>query len=134
MKWVLDTNTVVFCLRGKSAKVMSRLHETPASKVFIPGQVLAELLLGAAKSARPVENRQTVLSFLAPFQVCWPNAATVDHYVSIRSVLERQGSVISEADFWIAATALEIGAVVVTNNKREFERVPGLVVVDWTLS
>lgn len=101
--------------------------------MVIPCQVLAELLLGAAKSARPVENRQTVLSFLAPFQVRWPNAATVEHYVSIRSALERQGAVISEADFWIAATALEIGAVVVTNNTREFERVPGLVVEDWTL-
>ena len=133
MAWVLDTNTVVFCLRGKSAKAMSRLHETAASKVFIPCQVLAELLLGAAKSAKPTENRQAVLAFLAPFQVRWPNDATVEHYVSIRSALERQGAVISEADFWIAASALEIGAAVVTNNTREFERVPGLVVEDWSV-
>lgn len=134
MAWVLDTNTVVFCLRGKSAQAMRRLHETPASEVFIPCQVLAELLLGAAKSTRPVENRQTVLSFLAPFELRWPNAATVDHYVSIRSTLERQGAAISEPDYWIAATALEIGAAVVTNNSREFERVPGLAVEDWTMS
>ena len=132
MAWVLDTNTVVFCLRGKSANAMRRLHETAASEVFIPCQVLAELLLGAAKSARPVENRQAVLSFLAPFQMRWPNATTVDHYVSIRAALERQGAVISEADFWIAATALEIGGAVVTNNTGEFERVPGLMVDDWT--
>ena len=54
--------------------------------------------------------------------------------MTIRSDLERSGSVISEADLWIAATALACDGVIVTNNVREFSRVPGLAVEDWTKS
>ena len=132
MAWVLDTNIVVFCLRGKSPAAMRRLHAVPASEVFITSQVLAELLLGAAKSAKPVENRRAVESFVAPFAVLWPTLATVEQYVRIRADLESKGTVIGEADFWIAAAALAQSAVLVTNNAGEFSRVPGLAVEDWT--
>ena len=132
MAWVRDTNIVVFCLRGKSPAAMRRLHALSASEVFIPSQVLAELLLGAAKSAKPVENRQAVESFVKPFALLWPTRATVERYVSIRADLESKGTVIGEADFWIAAAALTQGEVLVTNNVGEFSRVPGLTVEDWT--
>ena len=58
MGYCLDTNTIVFCLRGKSAKAMNRLRTTPAADVRVPLQVRAELFVGAAKSAKPIENRQ----------------------------------------------------------------------------
>jgi tRNA(fMet)-specific endonuclease VapC len=132
MAWVLDTNIVVSCLRGKSPAAMQRLHAVPAREVFITSPVLAELLLGAAKSAKPVENRQAVQSFVAPFAVLWPTLETGERYVSIRADLESKGAVISEADFWIAAAALAQGATPVTNNVDEFSRVPGLAVEDWT--
>lgn len=132
MAWVLDTNIVVSCLRGKSPAAMRRLHSVPAHEVFIPSQVLAEPLLGAAKSAKPVENRLAVQAFLAPFAVLWPTLATVERYVSIRADLESKGTVIGEADFWIAAAALGQGATLVTNNVGEFSRVPGLTAEDWT--
>lgn len=132
MAWVLDTNLVISCLRGKSAEAMRRLHAVSAAEVFIPSQVLAELLLGAAKSAKPVEHRQKVEAFIAPFAVLWPTMATVERYVSIRAELESHGHAIGEADFWIAATALVQDAAVVTNNVDEFSRIPGLTVEDWT--
>lgn len=133
MAYCLDTNTIVFCLRGKSAKVMQRLHTTPASEVRVPMQVLAELRVGAAKSAKSVENAAKVESFIKPYSVLWPDESIVTHYVAIRCALEAKGQCISEADLWIASTARSRGDVVVTNNVDEFMRVPGLVVEDWTI-
>ena len=132
MAWFLDTNTIVFCLRGRSASAMRQLHAVPASDVRIALQVRAELLVGAAKSANPPQAKARVLAFLAPFALAWPDALVEDHYVAIRTHLEAQGTPISEADLWIAATARAAGGTVVTNNTREFSRVPNLTVVDWT--
>ena len=133
MACCLDTNIIVFCLRGKSAKLMQRLHTTPVSGVRVPMQVRAELLVGAARSARPVEHTEKVENFLKPYALLWPDEHVVAHYVQIRCDLESRGLRISEADLWIAATARAHGAVVVTNNVEEFSRVPGLAVEDWTI-
>lgn len=132
MSWFLDTNTIVFCLRGKSPSAMRQLHAVAASDVRIALQVHAELLLGAAKSANPPQSKARVTAFLAPFTLVWPDAQIEDHYVAIRADLEARGTPISEADLWIAATARANGGTVVTNNAREFSRVPYLTVVDWT--
>lgn len=132
MAYCLDTNSIVFCLRGKSAKVMNRLRSIRTEEVRIPMQVLAELRLGAEKSARPVENRRLVDHFVKPYAVLWPNDTIIEHYVSIRHSLEAVGKSIGETDLWIAATARANGDVIVTNNIDEFGRVPRLVVEDWS--
>jgi tRNA(fMet)-specific endonuclease VapC len=130
--WFLDTNIVVACLRGKSAEAMRQLHAVPAADVRVPLQVHAELLVGAAKSADPQKARTRVIAFLTPFAIAWPDANVEDHYVAIRTHLEAQGTPISEADLWIAATARAAGGTLVTNNTRELSRVPSLLVADWT--
>lgn len=129
----LDTNIVIFCLRGKSPHALRRLHAVPADDVRIPLQVHAELLVGAAKSNNPVTAKARVLAFLAPFLVAWPDADVEEHYVDIRRHLESMGTPIGEADLWIAATARSAGGTMVTNNTREFSRVPNLSVEDWTI-
>lgn len=133
MAYCLDTNTVILCLRGKSVKAMQRLHTTPASEVNVPMQVMAELRVGAAKSAKPDENKGKVENFVKPFRLLWPEVSVMEHYIAIRCALEAKGQCISEADLWIAATARAHGDVVVTNNVNEFRRVPDLVVEDWTV-
>ena len=105
---------------------------TPAAAIKVPFQVKAELLHGAAKSNKPIEGRQAVLEFIAPFQVIPPDDVILEKYVTTRLELENAGTVISEADLWIAATALASGGTMVTNNTREFSRVLGLAVEDWT--
>jgi tRNA(fMet)-specific endonuclease VapC len=132
MAYCLDTNTIVSCLRGKSAKAMNRLRAASAGIVRVPMQVLAELCLGAEKSAKPVQNRQLVDAFIKPYEVLWPDDRIIEHYISIRCSLEAIGRSIGEADLWIAATARANSDVIVTNNTGEFERVPGLVVEDWS--
>jgi tRNA(fMet)-specific endonuclease VapC len=111
---------------------MRRLHATPATQVKVPLQVHAELLVGAAKSANPLQSKARVLSFLGPFEVVWPDAKIEEEYVAIRANLEALGTPISEADLWISATARAAGGTAVTNNFREFSRVPGLLIEDWT--
>ncbi len=133
MVWFLDSNIVIFCLRGKSPAALRRLHAVPTTDVRVPLQVHAELLVGAAKSKNPPLAKARVLGFLAPFVIAWPDAAVEDHYVAIRTYLEALGTPISEADLWIAATARAVGGTVVTNNTGEFSRVPGLTVEDWTI-
>jgi tRNA(fMet)-specific endonuclease VapC len=132
MAYCLDTNHIVFCLRGKSPKVMHRLLNTPASDIRVPIQVLAELLVGAAKSAKPTANEAAVRAFVKPYMLLWPDDAVVAHYVSTRCALETVGQSIGEADLWIAATAQAHGDIVLTNNLHEFKRVPGLAVEDWS--
>jgi len=130
--YFLDTNIVVFCLRGKSALAMRRLHTVAAADVRVPLQVHAELLVGAAKSSHPQQSRARVEAFIAPFSIVWPDAQVEEHYVAIRTHLEARGTPISEADLWIAATARAASATIVTNNLREFSRVPNLLVEDWS--
>ncbi len=133
MSFFLDTNIVVFCLRGKSPLAMRRLHATPVAEVAIPLQVHAELLVGAAKSANTGQAKARVAAFVAPFRIAWPDAQVEEHYVAIRTQLEGQGLPIGEADLWIAATARAANGTVVTNNTGEFSRVPNLPLVDWTV-
>lgn len=111
---------------------MRRLHAVPAAEVRVPLQVHAELLVGAAKSADPQRGHARVIAFLAPFAIAWPDARVEEHYVAIRTHLEARGTPISEADLWIAATARAASGKVITNNIREFSRVPNLAVEDWT--
>lgn len=134
MTWFLDTNIVIFCLRGKSPAAMRRIMSTSAAAIKVPFQVKAELLHGAAKSNKPVEGRLAVMNFISPFQVILPSDDILEKYVTVRLELEKAGTMISEADLWIAATALASGGSMITNNTREFTRVPGLTVEDWTKS
>lgn len=132
MPYCLDTNIIVFCLRGKSAKAMKRIQSMPAEGLSVPMQVMAELHVGAAKSAKPTGNRAAVDAFVMPFSIVWPDRLIAEHYASIRCAFEAIGKCISEADLWIAATARSRGDVVVTNNVNEFSRVPGLAVENWS--
>jgi tRNA(fMet)-specific endonuclease VapC len=132
MSWVLDTNMFVFCLRGKNPSVRRRLLDARPQAVFVPLQVRTELLVGAAKSAREEANRAAVRELLAPFELILPDTSIAEDYIRIRVALEKMGRTISEADLWIAATAVNCGATLVTNNTDEFSRIAGLSLEDWS--
>ena len=113
---------------------MRHLYAVPATDVFVPLQVYAELHVGAAKSANPPRSMTRVTEFLAPFRVVWPDSRVEENYVTIRTLLEAKGTPIGEADLWIAATVRAAGGTLVTNNTGEFSRVPSLLIEDWTLA
>jgi len=93
--------------------------------------VLGELELGVEKSQYREKNAARLARTVDSLPLTPLDAETSRHYGTIRAELERQGTPIGANDYWIAAQARALGAVVVTDNVGEFKRVPGLVVENW---
>lgn len=132
LKYLLDTNLCIRVLRDRPQGLRERFN-AEASSLSISSVVLYELLFGAAKSARPVENRNAVEAFAARIEVLDFDADAAAHAGEIRADLERQGRSIGSYDVLIAGHARSRGLVVVTGNLGEFERVDGLRCEDWEL-
>lgn len=131
MKYVLDTNTCIAAIRNHVA-VLRRMMSMPPEEMAVAVMSVAELWFGALKSANPARGRAVTDAFLEPFDLLPFDEAAADSYASTRRHLESRGTPIGERDLIIAATARAHGLTVVTNNRREFERVPGLTLEDWT--
>jgi tRNA(fMet)-specific endonuclease VapC len=130
--YCLDTNICVYAIKDSHPGLKARLQLLPPQLLAVPTMVKAELLYGAERSSQSARNRLGLEEFLGPFSILpFDDAATL-HYARIRDHLERIGKPIGSEDLVIAATALSNGAVLVTHNTREFDRIPGLVVEDWT--
>ena len=133
----LDTNPIVAVLNGTSARVRTRLDRTirDGEDVKISSVVLFELWYGAAKSAQALRNAGRIRQFMAGRISELPlDAGDAEEAGEIRAALERAGTPIGPYDILIAAQARRRGAVLVTANTREFARVPGLALVDWSLA
>lgn len=131
MAFFIDTNIFVAALRGRAPQVQEQIMRLSPEEIRVPHVVLAELRLGAAKSARPEHHNRLVTAILQPFAVVWPDDKALEHYVEIRVALESVGKPISEPDLWIAAITRAASGTLVTNNTSEFERVPNLNLTDW---
>ena len=131
MKYLLDTNACIRILNGTSPRVVDQLERLNPADVAISAVVKAELAFGARRSRHVAANLRLVDAFVEPF-VCLPfDGRAADVYGSIRADLEREGRPIGPNDLLIAATALAYSLTLVTHNVSEFNRVPGLSVVDW---
>lgn len=127
---MLDTNLCVRVLRDRSPGARRGFNEN-AEGLCISTIVLTELLHGAAKSARPAENRRAIEDFAARLEVLPFDEAAADHAADIRADLERKGEMIGGYDLLIAGHARSRGLTIVTGNLREFRRVDGLRCEDW---
>ena len=131
MAFFIDTNIFVAALRGRAPEVREQIMRLPPEEIRVPHVVLAELRVGAAKSARPDHHNRLVSTILQPFAVVWPDDEALAQYVEIRVALEKTGQPISEPDLWIAAITRAADSTLVTNNTSEFERVPDLRLANW---
>ena len=132
MRRTLDTNICSYVLRRHPVAMLERFAGLARDQLWLSAIVAAELRFGAAKLGSP-RFSSAVESWIAGFDVQpWPLAAT-QHYAQARAALERAGTPIGGMDLMIAAHALAEDSVVVTNNAREFLRVPGLAVEEWAL-
>ncbi|MDP2369042.1 PIN domain-containing protein [Rhodoferax sp.] len=132
MRRTLDTNICSYILRRHPAAMIERFAELDHPQLWLSAIVAAELRFGAAKLASP-RFSAAVEAWLAGFDVRpWPLDAT-QHYAKVRTKLERAGETIGGMDLLIAAHAMAEDSTLVTNNAREFLRVPGLAVEEWAL-
>lgn len=133
MKWLLDTNVCIAVIRQRPESALRRLRGKQVGQVGLSTITLAELEFGAAKSQQPARARAALREFLLPLEVVPFDEAAADAYGTVRAAMEKKGRPIGPLDTLIAAHALALGTVLVTNNTREFRRVPGLSVEDWSL-
>ncbi len=130
LRYLLDTNFCIRVLRERPPELRDRFN-AEADSLGISTIVLTELLHGAAKSARPDDNRRAVEQLRSRLEVLPFDEDAAGHAADIRATLEREGRIIGSYDLLIAGHARSRGLVVVTNNMREFARVAGLRCEDW---
>jgi len=130
LKYLLDTNIVIYVIKRKPIDAL-QLFNTHAGHMAISSITLAELLHGAEKSAAPERSLAVVEDFCSRLEVLAYGPKAAQHYGSIRASLELVGTPIGVNDIHIAAHARSEGLTLVTNNSREFERVPALQLENW---
>ncbi len=134
MTYLLDTNICIYVIRKKPAMVIRRMRSKPAGEIAISAITLAELEYGIARSQYPDRNRVALLAFLVPFAVLEFDAKACSDYGPIGASLEAKGKPVGPMDLLLAAQARSRGLILVTNNEREFQRIDGLEVENWTRS
>lgn len=130
LRYLLDTNFCIRVLRDRPPFLRERFNHE-ADGLCISTVVLMELLHGAAKSARPAQNRMQVEQFASRVAVLPFDSDAAAHSADIRAALEREGRVIGGYDLQIAGHARSRGLIVVTTHRGEFDRVEGLRCEDW---
>lgn len=131
MIFLLDTNICIALLKKPDKALIRQFEAHAPHEMRLCAPVKAELLFGARYSQRVDDNLQLLEEFFAPFESLPFDDAAAEHCGMMRAILTRAGTPIGANDYLIASIALSHGAVVVTRNRREFERVPGLRVVNW---
>jgi tRNA(fMet)-specific endonuclease VapC len=134
LKYLLDTNICVFLKSKRYPQLEARLRKTRKRDVAVSAVTEAELKYGAYKSSDPARNMTAVDALLATITVLPFESSAADAYGQVRAALEKSGQIIGPYDLMIASQAIAHRLTIVTNNVREFSRVPGLAVEDWTLS
>ena len=131
---MLDTDNCIFLMRGESPELEAKVQSVPLQQQVMSAVTFAELAYGVQVSAAAKRKQnQAVLESLALHLAVldWPQDAA-KHYAEIRADLKKHGAQLGAADLMIAAHARALGAIVVTNNLKDFGRVKGLEVENWT--
>lgn len=128
--YLLDTNIVIYVIKRRPVEVLG-VFNANATRMAISVITLAELMHGAEKSGKPVENLAVVEDFCSRLSVLPYTQKAAQHYGQIRTALEKKGEPIGVNDLHIAAHARSEGLILVTNNEKEFAKVPSLQIENW---
>jgi len=130
-RYMLDTNICIYIQRQRPENVLSRFQKLKPGEVVISVITWGELVYGAEKSRQPKKVLELLREFKSFVPVLPIPENTGDTYGAIRALLESKGTPIGNNDLWIAAHAKATALTLVTDNEREFQRVPGLKIQNW---
>lgn len=128
---MLDTNICIYIIKKRPVQVLQILQTKKVGDICISAITLAELEYGVEKSEQKLKNQLALAEFLAPIEIINFNDTAAKMFGIIRAHLERTGKTIGPFDLQIAAHALTEELILVTNNVKEFERVPNLKIENW---
>jgi tRNA(fMet)-specific endonuclease VapC len=131
VKLMLDTNTCIALIKRKPLHALQKFTEYQVGDIGVSSVTLAELRYSVAKSQHHAKNQAALDEFMLPLEVAAFDEQATLAYGVLRAALEKKGTPIGPLDTMIAAHALSLDVTLVTNNTREFKRVPKLTVADW---
>jgi tRNA(fMet)-specific endonuclease VapC len=129
--YMLDTNICSYILKQRPTEVLQKFEQVPKDKICISIVTYAELEYGVEKTFSKQMNQQIIEAFVDRLIVLPWDMDAAKHYAKIRSNLEKKGTPIGNMDLMIASHARSQKCTLVTNNVREFERVPDLKIENW---
>jgi tRNA(fMet)-specific endonuclease VapC len=132
MRYMLDTDICIYTINERPAAVLSAFKQFHAAGLGVSSVTAAELFFGVARTGSQ-RNVDALRRFLATLEIAPFDASAAEVSGSLRAWLASQGTPIGPYDTLIAAHAHALGATLVSNNTREFERVPGLKVENWAV-
>jgi tRNA(fMet)-specific endonuclease VapC len=133
MNYLLDTSICIYIIRKKPPAVLQRLAAVTVGSVGVSTITAAELAYGVQKSQYTEQNQQALEQFLLPLLIIDFDFQAALTYGAVRADLERNGTPIGAIDTIIGAHALSLGVTLVTNNTKEFQRIPNLLLEDWSI-
>jgi tRNA(fMet)-specific endonuclease VapC len=131
MEFMLDTNICIYIIKRKPLDVIERFKQTEISRIGVSAITLSELSYGVSKSSKPQQNQMALAQFIAPLEILPYGDDAAQYYGTLRTHLEKQGTPIGSLDMLIAAHALSANCTLVTNNEKEFVRIPKLKIENW---
>ena len=131
MNYLIDTNICIYIMNKRPPAVIQRLKSIDVGRIGISSITISELYYGVSKSQQKSQNEKRLEEFLIPFDILPYDELASRCYGTIRSRLEEQGQTIGPLDMLIAAHALSQDRILVTNNEKEFKRIPLLNVENW---
>ena len=131
MDWLFDTDTVIYYLNGME-RVVTRFEATRPGSRHITLITLGELYFGIYRSEQIDKNLRRYRQLFRTLKLVPFTPAVSEHFGTIKAHLADRGEMIGDHDIWIAAHALVHGATLLTNNVRDFRRIPELRIQNWT--
>lgn len=131
MKFLLDTNICIYLIKKKPVTVLKKFQTFQINDLGISAITLAELEFGVYNSSHEEQNQQALSQFVSPLEIVPFDDRAADEYGRLRAYLKRRGFLIGAMDMLIAAQAKSLSMPLITNNVREFKKIPGLLLENW---
>lgn len=133
MNCLIDTNICIYIMNERPPSVIRKFKQMEVGRVSISSITVSELFYGVSKSRDKTRNEKRLEEFLMPFEILPYDEQAARCYGTIRAELQAKGHTIGPLDMLIAAHALSLRRILVTNNEKEFRRIPSLVVENWAV-